>query len=255
MILGGRFGLLGVVLGGILGHFVEQMVRGGTGATSRYAAQGRAARARVFCRTAAAMLAKMAKADGRVSRDEIESVERAFRRLGFSKAARDYAVEAFRRAKDDARSIYAYAADFTEVVVSREARELFYGMLWDIACADGVVSSGEDAILRSIPGYLGISPEWYSVYARERYARSSSRRRRPEYAPPRDKLEEAYSILGVASGASDDEVRKAYRAKAKKYHPDTLRAQGLPDEMVGKATEQMARVNAAWSEIKSARGL
>ena len=50
-------------------------------------------------------------------------------------------------------------------------------------------------------------------------------------------------------------MKKAYRALAKKYHPDTLRAQGLPDEMVGRATERMARINAAWGEVKAARGL
>lgn len=203
----------------------------------------------------------MAKADGRVTRDEIASVEKAFTRLGFSRADRDIAVEAFRTAKDDNRSIYDYATLMTSIVGSMEVRELLYKLLWDIACADGVVSSAEDSILRSIPGYLGIPDEWYFVFARERYARRSSqddggsRQQRRESPPPRDKLAEAYSILGVSSTASDDEVKKAYRAKAKKYHPDTLRAQGLPDEMVGKATEQMARVNAAWSEIKAARGI
>ncbi len=50
-------------------------------------------------------------------------------------------------------------------------------------------------------------------------------------------------------------MKKAYRALAKKYHPDTLRAQGLPDEMVGRANERMARINAAWDAVKTARGL
>ena len=50
-------------------------------------------------------------------------------------------------------------------------------------------------------------------------------------------------------------MRRAYRAQAKKNHPDLLRAQGLPEEMVTRATAQMARINAAWEEIKRARGL
>ena len=48
-------------------------------------------------------------------------------------------------------------------------------------------------------------------------------------------------------------MKRAYRAKAKKYHPDALRAQGLPDEMVDRANDMMAKLNAAWSEIERAR--
>ena len=50
-------------------------------------------------------------------------------------------------------------------------------------------------------------------------------------------------------------MRKAYREKAKKLHPDLLRAQGLPEDLLAKANEQMARVNAAWDEIRRARGM
>ena len=72
---------------------------------------------------------------------------------------------------------------------------------------------------------------------------------------PRDTLAEAYATLGVSEGASDEDVRRAYRELAKKCHPDALRAQGFPDETVGRATERMKAVNAAWGAIKAARGL
>ena len=62
-------------------------------------------------------------------------------------------------------------------------------------------------------------------------------------------------MIGCSSTASDDEVRRAYREKAKQLHPDAVRAQGLSDELLSRANAQMARINAAWSEIKKARNL
>ena len=54
---------------------------------------------------------------------------------------------------------------------------------------------------------------------------------------------------------SNDELRTAYREKAKRLHPDILRAQGLSEELLGRANEQMSRINAAWDEIKKERGI
>lgn len=267
--LGSLFGgPLGAILGAVIGHGVEsrcaskasprrasrsQASSGGAySSRTRRAEEAPSGRERelVFCASAAAMLAKLAKADGRITADEIASVERAFAHLGFSSESRERAVAAFRRAKDDAHTIYEYAAEFASVVSSLEVRELFYGLLWDLACADGVVSAAERSILRRMPSALGISGHWYRVYADERAAGRPRGR-----AAARDPLAEAYATLGVSPEASDADVRHAYREKAKRFHPDTLRAQGLPDEMVGRATEQMARVNAAWSAIKAKRGL
>ena len=250
--LGSIFGgPLGAILGAVLGHKIEGAAFGKSGG---YASMSSGNRSMIFCASAAAMLAKLAKADGHVLATEITAVEQAFQRLGFSPSARRYAIEVFRRAKDDTHTIYEYAYEFASAVPSVEVRELFYELLWELAKADGVVSRNELAILRRIPRALGIRDEWFEVFAAAcRDSASSSRQSRQP--PPRDPLADAYAELAVSPSATDDEVKKAYREKAKKYHPDALKAQGLPDEMLGKATERMARINAAWDAIKEARGL
>lgn len=62
-----------------------------------------------------------------------------------------------------------------------------------------------------------------------------------------------YDILGVSSDASDEEVKRAYREKVKRLHPDTLRGKDLPEEVIETVGDQMARVNAAWAAIKRER--
>ena len=64
-----------------------------------------------------------------------------------------------------------------------------------------------------------------------------------------------YEVLGCSQGATDDELRRAYREKAKQLHPDVLRAQGLSDELISRASEQMARLNAAWATLRQKRRL
>ena len=255
--LGALFGRgwLSAALGAWIGHGVEEQVSGkrrgrGISGNGRYAEMPDQRRSMIFCASAAAMLAKIAKADGRVTPDEIAGVEEAFRRLGFSPAARAYAVKVFRKAKDDSRTIYAYAAEFASVVDSLEVRELFYEILWDIACADGRVGQAELEILHNIPRALRIRTGWYSFFASSRLGAGAG-----GGSSSRDPLSEAYAVLGASEGDSNEELKRKYRELAKKNHPDALRAQGLPEAMVGKATERMSRINDAWATIKASRGL
>lgn len=243
-------GPLGAILGGVLGHKVEGAAFGQK-RKAGYAAMSPGNQSMVFCGSIAAMLAKMAKADGHVSRAEIDGVERAFSRLGFSPSARRYAVGVFRRAKDDAHAIDDYAREFAAAVDSVEVRELLYEILWDIACSDGMLDRAELLVLRRIPRALGIRSEWYDYFASRRVGGRDGAGRDAE----RDSLADAYSVLGASASDSVDDLKRKYRDLAKRNHPDALRAQGLPEEMVDKATARMSRINAAWAEIRKARGL
>lgn len=75
--------------------------------------------------------------------------------------------------------------------------------------------------------------------------------------PPRkvSPLQAEYDLLGCPADATDDAARNAYRMAAKKYHPDILRAGGMPEAEVRKASAMMAKVNEDWEKIRKARGI
>ena len=195
------------------------------------------------------MLAKLAKADGHIDESEIRAAEQAFERLELTPANREICIRAFRAAKADYHTIFDYAESFASVARGVVMRELMYDILWDVACADGEVSASERRILEMIVTQLRIRPSLFAEECHRRLNARRSSRRSYSYEPS------PYDILGCDSSATNDELRRAYRAQAKKHHPDLLRAQGLPEEMIARATEQMARINNAWEEIKRSRGI
>ena len=87
----------------------------------------------------------------------------------------------------------------------------------------------------------------YGAYGGANGARSGARRE--------DELAAAYEQLGVAAGASDEEVTKAYRRQMSKHHPDKLAASGLPEAMLEKAKERTQQIRAAYELIRERRGM
>ena len=73
--------------------------------------------------------------------------------------------------------------------------------------------------------------------------------------PSRDRLQAAYTLLGVSSEATDSEVKRAYRKQMNKHHPDKLAAKGLPPEMQKMAKEKAQEIQQAWELIKQSRNL
>ena len=241
-----RGGVLGGVIGAVIGNWVEGKAREmmGSSASKRpSASDGELATLAAL----AAMLSKLAKADGRISEDEVRYCEQVFDRLGLRGEKREYCIRVFRAAKSDAYSIYDYAASFAQAQQSANVREIVYGILWDLACADGVVSPEERDILRQITFSLRISETLFGWQCRNHGLSDGGS---DEAAP-----DDPYEVLGCSKVASDEDVKRAYREKAKQLHPDVLRAQGLSDELIAKANDQMARINAAWAEIRRERGI
>ena len=119
---------------------------------SKYAEEGR-------FRHLFSMLSKMAKSDGLISESEVMVVEGLFTKetmsqLGFTPEKRSYCVGIFNYAKSDPYSIFTHAECFCSYAEKQSVRMLAYKLLWDVACADGLLSTSAKEILRDICVYL-----------------------------------------------------------------------------------------------------
>lgn len=128
--------------------------------------------------------------------------------------------------------------------------------LFGIGGADGDFNQPEVNMLRLIAQYLGISASDYtSIFERHvgyedaGYAGGHSNRSGGSRSSSYNK--DPYRVLGIDSSATDDEVKKAYRKMAMKYHPD--RVAGMSEEMQRNAAEQMKEINEAYDVIKQRR--
>ena len=239
-LLGGGLGMafggpLGAVVGAALGHaFVDAQAGGGRERLSPLES-----RQALFFSTVFAMLGKMAKADGRVSPEEIAAVERFMGdQLRLGSEARQLAITIFNEAKDDPTPFGAYVRQFGEAFADApEMRRLLFQLLLDVALADGTLHEGEDGLLREALDPLGVP---HSAYERVR----------GHLAPDLDPL---YALLGVGAEASDEDLKRAYRKAVREYHPDTIASKGLPEEFTRFAEEKFKEINRAYETIRDHR--
>jgi DnaJ like chaperone protein len=240
-LLGGAAGFamggpLGALIGAVAGHAVDQM-------SAEDRAPGPAANgAKSVAFTIAVIVlgAKMAKADGRVTRDEVSAFrqmfhvpERELRNVG----------RIFNQARKDARGFEPYARQVAQMFRDNPAvLEELLGALFHIAKADGQVDAAEDAFLRQVAGIFGFDDACYARVRAEHVGGDG-----------RDKAD-PYTVLGVERTASDPEIKAAYRRMVRENHPDRLMAQGLPEEFIQLANEKLAAINAAYDQVRRARG-
>ena len=223
-----------------------------------------------FLRYLFSMLAKLAKADGHIDAKEVKIAEKIFDRFEFALRRRRFCSNVFNSAKDNSKTIYWYAEQLGNQVLDVEVCIFVYELLWDVACADGWLHPAEKEMLRNICDYLHIPKTYFDINYRRRKGsflegdkrnvrrgpQESARRQRncrPPYVSGKSSILEAYELLESEPSATLEELKSAYRRVAKRYHPDLLRANGVPEGMIAKATELMAQINAAWDDIRKTR--
>ncbi|MBR1798409.1 MAG: TerB family tellurite resistance protein [Bacteroidales bacterium] len=198
------------------------------------------------------LIAALMNADGQVRRSELDYVKRFL--------LRNYGEQ---RGKEMLQLLHKMAGrkiEIYEVCVqikqntSYSTRYQMFDFLYGLAATDGELHIAEQIMLRHIATYLLINQsDFISIQARHtpnyEYAHSQHRNAQTHTHTQSD----PYKVLGVARDASDDEVRKAYRRMAIKYHPD--RVSTLSEEMQKNAAEQMKLINAVWEQIRTERNI
>ncbi len=183
-----------------------------------------------------ALGAKMAKADGVVTRDEVI----AFREVFVIPAAEEEnAARVFNMARQDVAGFDTYARRIKAMYGADDAPlcDLLEG-LFHIAMADGIYHPKEDAFLREVAEIFGFD---------ERRFRSI----RAQFVE--DAERDPYDVLRVEPDAPLNEIRASWRKLVRETHPDQMMARGVPEEAIKLAERRMVAINRAWEQIQDAR--
>ena len=185
-----------------------------------------------------ALGAKMAKADGRVTRDEVAAFREVFH---IPPHEEENAARVFDLARTDVAGFEEYARRIAAMFDEQSAvlRDLMEG-LFHIAAADGIYHPAEDAFLTRVAQLFRLP---------EREFRAIRARAIPGQDP------DPYEVLGVEPDAPVEEVRAAWRRAVRDTHPDAMVARGLPEEAVKLAEKRLIAINRAWESVQAEAGV
>lgn len=241
----------GALLGLVLGH---QFDRG----YARYADRSGAAQldrlpgpyARALFRT----MGFLAKADGRVSEDEIRAARRLMHRLGLDPADTRKAMNWFTSGKESSFPLHTVLAELRRETRSRaELRGLFVQLLLEVALSKGSLHRRERAILWTICSELGIGRvELAQLEAMLRAQRGF--RRSAAGSADAARLARAYEVLGVNGSSTNAEIKQAYRRLMNRNHPDKVSGSGDAAALLT-AQQRTREIRSAWDMLKTRRSI
>ena len=197
------------------------------------------------------LMTAVMKADGTVRKSELDYVK-AFLRNNYS--------------EDDAKQLLHKMRDMqeTEIPIGDVCRQIkqntdyttryhMLDFLFGIASADGDITAGETQMLRTICIHLGISLGDYTSIRERHVGGSYGGGSRNFGASSAKSAKDPYKVLGIERTATDEEVKKAYRRMAMKYHPDKVA--NMSEDIRKNAEAQFREINEAYEDIKAARGI
>jgi DnaJ like chaperone protein len=247
--IGGPLGaVIGAVAGHAFDHYRAEQGRRAAKTTARdepplFYEDPAETRRIAFATAVIALAAKLAKADGRVTPDEIQAFRRVFQ---IEDDEVGDVARIYNQAKASTDGFEAYARQIAMLFQGDRylLEELLTG-LFAVARSDGELNRAELDFLRRVGLLFGFDEAAFEAIHR-RFAASGRRM---------SGADDAYAVLGLSRHASDDQVRQTYRRLVREHHPDRLVAKGLPAELVTHANQTLADINVAYDRIAKERKL
>jgi DnaJ like chaperone protein len=222
-------------IGGLIGFALGSMVDGQEGVFNQEPSRPGATTQGDFITSLVVLIAAVMKSDGRVLKSELDYVKEFFvRSFGLEQAQQ--ATLLLKNVLDQNIPVDEVSRQIGQRMNYSTRLELIH-LLFGVSKADGLVSPEEVKTVERIAYHMGIKTEDFNSIK----------------ALFSDNLDSAYAALEIKPEATDDEIKKAYRKMAVKYHPDKVAYLG--DDLKNQANEKFQQLNAAYERIKKARGL
>ena len=221
--LGGPFGML---LGSLLGGKISR-------SRTNYGFSAQAQGQKIFALSLIVLAAKLSKADGQVSREELIAVKD---KLKIPENEIDQVGKIFNQAKNESAGYEPYAKQIAQFYSGNlNVLEEVINVLFYIAEADGTVSAKELKMIENIAKIFGLTQSQFNSIQESRKGS--------------DKLN-PYIVL--ESNPNDDlsDIRKKYLKLSKEHHPDLLISKGVPQEVIDESKNKMRAINSAWTQIQ-----
>lgn len=208
------------------------------------------------------VMGHLAKADGRVTEQEIALAESVIARMELAPDMRRAAIGLFTEGKAEGFPLDDVLAQFRrECRHRRSLLQMFIEIQIQAAYADGRPGPEEERLLLYICDYLGIPEHGFrhlEQLVRLQQTFSAGTRRNRGHRPQRPAAEgstpdQAYAVLGVTPKATDAEIKRAYRRLLSQHHPDKLVSKGLPEEMMKLAAEKTHEIRQVYEAVTRAR--
>ena len=221
--IGGPFGML---LGSLIGGKISRARSAGGFGSFRQPQQ-------IFALSLIVLSAKLSKADGSVSREELVAVKD---KLKIPENEIDQVGKIFNQAKTESTGYEPYAQQIAQIYKKNsQVLEEVINILFYIAEADGHISETELNMIEHIAQIFGLSSSQYNSI---KESRKNS-----------DKLN-PYVVLESKSDDDLQVIRKRYLKLSKEHHPDLLLSKGVPEEVIEESKKKMRAINSAWDQVQ-----
>ena len=227
-------GMIGFSLGGPFGMLLGSLIGGKISRAKTQARFGSFAQPQqVFALSLIVLSAKLSKADGQVSREELIAVKD---KLKIPENELDQVGKIFNKAKEEKTGYEPYAKQIAQIYRGNiNVLEEVINILFYIAEADGNVSHSELKMIEDIARIFGLSEIQINGI---KESRKSS-----------DKLN-PYIVLESKPDESIEVIRKRYLKLSKEHHPDLLVSKGVPQEVINESKVKMRAINSAWAQVQ-----